>query len=84
MERSRIGCPMMKVKSRPISDHSQAAIVVKVESRPEIEVVSPREARAGKAERAVITIVAAPTLKRGDWNTFFVRVANSFIKHLLK
>lgn len=82
MERSKIGCPMMKVSKRPISDQSQAAIVVKVESRPLIDVVSGVDAaRAGNADRAVMAIDVAKTI---TFLSLRIRVNRCFIKHLLK
>lgn len=82
MERSKIGCPMMKVSKRPISDQSQAAIVVKVESRPLIDVASPVDAaRAGNADRAVMAMDATKTFA---FLSLRIRVNRCFIKHLLK
>ena len=82
MERSKIGCPMIKVSKRPISDQSQAAIVVKVESRPLIDVVPPADdAKAGNADKAVMAIDAAKTFV---FLSLRIRVNRCFIEHLLK
>ena len=78
MERSRIGCPMMKVKS------SQAAIVVNVERSPEMEVVPVSAARAGKAKRTERAIDKNRTFVRLLSHVLRMRVNKCFIKHLLK